>query len=114
MEIPQTRIERRMYLYRLDDSGWTIACDKPVMVGYVDRTSYLSYFPWRTAGDMPNDEKQIAPAKNGSVNMSADGVVTIVLINHRSDNLDKIGSTFNYFNSTVILSPNTNGTYRVK
>jgi hypothetical protein len=113
IERPQTRKERKLYLYRLDDNGWTIACNKPVMVGYVDRTSYVSYFPWRTSGDMPNDEKQIAPAKNGGVDVSPEGVVTMVLINHRSDNLDKIGSTIIFFNSIVVFTPNPDGTYKV-
>lgn len=115
LERPQVRIERNLYLYRLDDSGWKIACNKPVMVGYVDRTSYVSYFPWRTAGDKPDDEKEFGGnAKNGSVKVSDNGIVTIVLINHRCDNLDKNDSKITFFNLTVVLKPNPDRTYNVQ
>jgi hypothetical protein len=82
------------------------------MVGYVDRTSYISYFPWRTAGDKPRDELEFGgTAKNGSVTLSADGVVTIVLVNHKSDDLDKHGSKITFFNTTVVFKPKPDGTY---
>ena len=115
MESPQTRITRNLYLYRLDDSRWTIACDKPIMVGYVDQTSYVGYFPWRTAGDKPCDEQEFGgTAKNGSVYVSENGVVSIVLINHKSDDIDKQGSIVTFYNTTVTLTPSTDGTYIVQ
>jgi hypothetical protein len=115
MEMQQTRLERNLYLFRLDNSGWTIACDKPVLVGYVDRTSYVSYFPWRTAGDKPSDEQEFGgTAKNGSVIVASDGRVTIVLVCHKSDDLDKHGSKITFYNTTVVLKPSNDGTYRIQ
>lgn len=115
IESPQTRIERNLYLYRLDYCGWTIACDKPIMVGYVDRTSYVSYFPWRTAGDKFSDELEFSStAKNGCVNVASDGKVTIVLVCHKSDDLDKHRSKITFYNATVTLAPSSDGTYMVQ
>ena len=115
IEQPQTRITRNLYLYSLDESGWSIACDKPIMVGYVDRTSYLSYFPWRTAGDKPSDELEFGgTAKNGSVTVAANGVITIVLVNHKSDDLNKNDSRVTFYNTTAVLTPSTDGTYIVQ
>jgi hypothetical protein len=115
LEQPQVRTERNLYLYRLEDSGWTTVGDKPIMVGYVDRTSYLSYFPWRTAGGKPSDEQEFGDtAKNGSVNVDSNGLVMIVLICHKSDDLDKAASSVTFFNTKVILAPDMDGTYRVQ
>jgi hypothetical protein len=112
------RVERGLFLFRLEDSGWVRACDKPVQVDYEDCSApnepYVAYFPWRIAGEKPNDEDQFGgTAKNGSVNVTADGVVTIVLINHtntRYNNVDKI----TFFNTKIVLKPNTDGTYMVQ
>ena len=111
------RVERGLFLFRLDDGGWTKACETPVQVDYEDCSSpnepYVSYFPWRTAGDRPEDQIRFAPAKNGSVTLADDGRVTIVLVNHtntKSGELNKI----TFFNTTVVLSPNTDGTYMVQ
>jgi hypothetical protein len=99
--------------YEFSDNG--IASDKTLMTGFVTHTSYQSYFPWRTAGDKPDDEKEFGgTANNGSVVISADGMVTIVLINHRCDDLDKNDSKITFFNTTVVLTPDNDGTYKVQ
>jgi hypothetical protein len=115
VEQPQNKLERNLYLFRLDDSGWTIASDKPVQVDYEDRNSYISYFPWRIAGDKSDDEKQFGgSAKNGSVHVSVDGTVTIVLINHKMNDLSKSGSKIEFFNRPVVLKPKPDGTFNIQ
>jgi hypothetical protein len=113
MEIPQTRIERKLYLYRLDADGWVIACDKPVMTAYADRTSYISYFPRRTAEDNSDNISEFkGTAKNGSVTIGADGTVTIILVCHTSIDLNKVPSHLTFYNSKpIVLKPSTDGTY---
>ena len=110
------RVERGLFLFRLDDSGWVKASDKPVQVDYEDCSApnepYVAYFPWRVAGSKPEDEKRFAPAKNGSVTVADDGCVTIMLVNHtniKTGDMNKI----TYFNSTVVLTPNGDGSYNV-
>ena len=74
---------------------------------------YVSYFPWRVAGDRPEDQKRFAPAKNGSVTVADNGGVTIMLVNHtntKNGDVNKI----TYFNKQIVLTPNNDGTYTVQ
>ena len=101
----------------MDDIGWVIPSDKPVQIDWEEtqngKTSYCSYFPWRTAGNKPNDEREFGgTAKNGSVKISASGVVTIVIINHSMT--DQYQRAPYFFNKTIILKPNNEGTYIVQ
>jgi hypothetical protein len=111
------RVERGLFLFRLDANGWTKASDKPVQVDYEDcgalNEPYVSYFPWRIAGADPKDEDRLSPAKNGSVTVAENGVVTIVLVNHTNMKIGRIGQV-SFFNSTVVLVPNADGTYNVQ
>ena len=105
-------LERNLYLFRLDDSGWTKASDKPVEVDYEDnrnsKGAYMLYFPRRMAGSKPEHEKLLAGGKNGSVEISSNGFVTINII-YNSDQ-----SKYSSFNKTVTLIPNGNNTYNVQ
>ena len=117
-------IERGLYLFCLDNNGWTKACYEPVQVDYfsVDSDIFIPnkgeysiwsaycYFPWRTAGDKPEDKGQFGDGvKDGSVTVSANGEVTIVLVNHKyySNNHGKHPNEFSFENRTVVLIPYT-------
>jgi hypothetical protein len=110
------RVERGLFLFRLDDCGWVKACEEPVQVDYEDCSAinepYVSYFPWRTAGDRPEDQMRFAPAKNGCVTITDDGSVRIVLVYHTNTKPGDINK-ITYFNKTIVLIPSTNGTYIV-
>ena len=60
------RVERGLFLFRLDYSGWTKATDKLLQVDYEDYSlpnePYLAYFPWRVTGDRPENEKEFVGA----------------------------------------------------
>lgn len=111
------RVERGLFLFRLDDCGWVRACEKPVQVDFEDCSApnepYIAYFPWRLAGDRPEDQKRFAPAKNGSVTVADNGVVTIILINHTNTRYNKVDK-ITFFNKTIILTPDNDGTYKVQ
>jgi len=123
-------IIRGLYLFRLDDNAWVKASDKPVQIDYEtlkstwipnkpehDIRSSYTYFPWRVAGDRPADKGQFGYGVNdGRVDISASGIVTIVLVNHRyySDNGSRYIDKTSFENRTVVLIPNNDGTYNVQ
>jgi hypothetical protein len=115
-------IERGLYLFRLDNDGWTKACYEPVQTDYFSMDSSIfipnkgqysiwsayCYFPWRTAGDLPEDKGQFGVnVKDGSVTISNNGEVTIVLVNHKyySNNHGKHPNDFSFENKTIVLVP---------
>jgi hypothetical protein len=111
------RQERPLYLFRLTESGWVIASDNPLQVDWEETqngiTSYVSYFPWRTAGDKLDDEREFGGgAKNGSVKISPDGFVTIVIINHSMD--DESHGKLKFSNKKIVLLPKGDGTFEVQ
>ena len=123
-------IKRGLYLFRLDNNGWTKVSDavqidyysldssiwKPNTIQHNIWSSY-SYFPWRTAGDRPEDKDSFAKGvKDGSVTVSANGDVTIVLVNYKTyyDDYSKYGEKRSFENKTVVLVPNNDDTYKVQ
>jgi hypothetical protein len=111
------RRERPVYLFRLDDNQCVIASDKLLQIDWEETqngiTSYVSYFPWRTAGNKLEDEREFGgTAKNGSVKISANGVVTIEIINHSMD--DESHGKLRFSNKTIVLTPNGDGTFEVQ
>jgi hypothetical protein len=72
---------------------------------------------WRTAGDLPQDKGEFGSGvKDGSVTVSANGDVTIVLVNHKmydDDDYSKYGVKHSFENKTVVLVSNNDGTYKV-
>ena len=100
-------IERGLYLFRLDDTGWTKACNQPVQVDYRNMNGDSKYyFPWRVAGKDGGHFR--GGATNGKVEIFIDGTVMLVIINYESKNEIK------YSNKTIILTPNTYGTYMMQ
>jgi hypothetical protein len=115
-------IERGLYLFCLDNGNWTKACYEPVQTDYFSMDSSIfipnkgqysiwsayCYFPWRTAGDLPEDKGQFGyEVKDGSVTISANGEVTIILVNHKyySNTHSKHTDKFSFENKTVVLVP---------
>ena len=115
-------IKRGLYLFSLDNGNWTKACSEPVQVDYYSLDSSIwipnkpeheiwsayTYFPWRTAGDRPEDKGQFGvDIKDGSVTILDNGEVTIVLVNHKYyyDNQSKYGDKFSFENKTIVLVP---------
>jgi hypothetical protein len=111
------RVERGLFLFRLDDGGWTKASDKPVQVDFEDCSApnepYVAYFPWRITGDRPEDQKRFAPAKNGSVTVADNGIVTIVLVNHTNTKNGDV-NRITFFNTTIVLLPTADKTYTMQ
>ena len=124
-------IERGLFLFRLTDNGWIKACYEPVQIDHYsldsavwkpntiehDIWSAYCYFPWRTAGDRPADKGQFGyGVKDGSVTVSANGDVTIVLVNHKFyyDDYSKYGQNVAFENKTVVLAQNDNNMYTIK
>ncbi len=123
-------IKRGLYLFCLDNGKWTKACDavqtdyfsldvdtwKPNTIEHTIWSSYC-YFPWRTAGDLPNDKGEFGyGVTDGSVTVSANGDVTIVLVNYKmyNDDNSKYGIKRSFENKTVVLVSNNDGTYKVQ
>jgi hypothetical protein len=81
-------ITRGLYLFRLDSNGWTKACYEPIQIDYfglessVDAPNVPQHNIWSLHCYIPR-KKYVSPdVKEGSVTVSADGEVTIVLINY--------------------------------
>lgn len=110
------RIERGLYLFRLDDSGWVRASDKPLQMDFKEimdsKWNYSAYFPWRYDIDLPKDadDKQFT----GMVNILGNGDVFIRMINHKMTNYSDPNSKIKYFYTEVILTPKGDGTYSVQ
>jgi hypothetical protein len=115
-------IKRDLYLFCLDNGKWTKVSDalqtdyfsmdldawKPNTIEHVIWSSYC-YFPWRTAGDLPADKGQFGyGVTDGSVTVSANGDVTIVLVNYKTydDDYSKFGIKRSFENKTVDLKFN--------
>jgi hypothetical protein len=111
------KVERGLFLFRLDASGWTKACEKPLQVDYENCSApnepYVAYLPWRVAGDRPEDQKRFTPAKNGSVTIADDGRITIVLVNHTNTKYAEVNK-LTYFNTMIVLIPSIDGTYTLQ
>jgi hypothetical protein len=115
-------IRRGLYLFCLDNGKWTKVSDalqtdyfsldldtwKPNTIEHIIWSSYC-YFPWRTAGDLSNDKGEFGEGvKDGSVTVSANGDVTIVLVNHKMyDDDNKYGIKRSFENRTVVLEFNS-------
>lgn len=110
-------IKRDLCLFCLDNGKWTKVSDavqtdylsldedtwKPNTIEHRVWSSYC-YFPWRTAGGLPNDKGQFGEGvKDGSVIVSANGEVTMVLVNHKMYDDDKYGRKTSFENKTVVL-----------
>jgi hypothetical protein len=121
-------ITRGLYLFRLDVDKWTKVSDavqtdyfsldssinKPNIPQHNVWSSYC-YFPWRTAGDLPNDKGRFGEGvKDGSVTISSNGEVTIVLVNRKYYYNDKYTDRSSFENRTIVLVPNNEGTYKVQ
>ena len=123
-------IKRGLYLFCLDNGKWTKVSDalqtdyfsldldtwKPNTIEHTIWSSYC-YFPWRTAGDLPNDKGEFGyGVKDGSVTVSANGDVTIVLVNYKTydDDYSKYDVKRSFENKTVVLVSNNDGTYKVQ
>jgi len=108
------RITRGLYLFRLDNTGWVRACYEPVQIDYKEIQNSIwahkCYFPWKIPADYSG--KFQSGATKGSVNISANGEVTIVLINHEQADESKGSPIFT--NITVVLTPTDNNTYFIK
>lgn len=113
IKIKPLRIERNLYLFRLDDNGWTKASDKPVQTDWEETSmtneSYMFYYPRRIVGCETHD----GYVSNGKVKISSDGTITIVLIDHQMNNEYKEKLPY-FFARTVVLVPKDDGTYLVK
>ena len=103
------KVTRSLYLFRLDDSGWTRACAEPIQVDYKEVRdsgwSYVSYFPWRYCKDFPWE---------GMVNKLGNGDIFIRMINHTMTNYSDPNSKIKYFYSELILKPDGKGKYVIK
>jgi hypothetical protein len=124
-------IERGLFSFCLDNGNWTKACYEPVQIDHYSLDSAIfipnkpdhciwsayCYFPWRTAGDRPEDKGQFGDGvKDGSGTVSANGEVTIVLVNHKyyHDTHSKYGQKVSFENKTIVLVSNNDGTYKVQ
>lgn len=122
-------ITRGLYLFRLDKDKWTKACFEPLEIGYYsldssiwkpntiehDVWSTFSYFPRRNVDDRPEYKNTFAKGvKDGSVTVSANGDVTIVLANYKRYYNDKYTAKESFENKTFVLTPNIDGTYKVR
>jgi hypothetical protein len=52
--------------------------------------------------------------KNGSVSISANGEVTIILVNRKWRYDDKFTAKESFENKSIVLEPNNDGTYKVQ
>jgi hypothetical protein len=100
------RLERGLYLFRLDDGGWKIASNKPVQIDWSECDkdgdfSYFSYFPKKFRD---NNIK-------GFVNQLDNGNVEIRIINHQI--IGNYGKLEHFYND-ILLIPNGDETYNVQ
>jgi hypothetical protein len=122
-------IERGLYLFRLDKDKWSKVCFEPIEIGYysldssIDKPnipqhnvwSTFSYFPRRNVDDRPEFKNTFAKGViDGSVTLSANGDVTIVLVNYKRYYNDKYTAKESFENKTFVLTPNTDGTYKIR
>lgn len=113
-------IERGLYLFRLDKDNWTKVCYEPIQTDYYNLDSSINkpnvpqhniwssytYFPMKNVND--------SYVKNGSVKVSANGEVTIVLVNRIWRYDDKYTAKESFENRTVILVQNDGELYTIK
>ena len=103
------KIERGLFLFRLDEDRWTRASDKPVQIDFKEikdlKKYYCAYFPWRYNVDFE---------MKGEVKKLANGDIHLRIINHKMNDYGNPTSRIEYFYTEVILIPKGDGTYRVQ
>lgn len=72
------RLERNLYLFRLDDTCWT-KVSNVIRTDYIDKEAYSVYFPIRNLENCVNIT-EMGGGKNGSVEVTANGDVVINII----------------------------------
>jgi hypothetical protein len=117
-------IKRGIYLFRLDKDKWTkvsesiqtdyysldSSIDEPNVPQHNIWSSYC-YVPVKNITDDYNNNKSL---KNGSVKVSDNGEVIIILVNRKWRYDDKYIATESFENKTIILFPNSDGTFTVQ
>lgn len=110
-------ITRGLYLFRLDNDGWTKVCYEPVQIDHysldssIDKPNVPEHNIWSSYTYVPNRKYN---DNVGSVTVSADGEVTIVLINRIWRYDDKYIATESFENKTVTLVQNDGEMYTIK
>jgi hypothetical protein len=110
-------ITRGLYLFRLDANGWSKACYEPVQIDHfgldssIDEPNVQQHNIWSSYTYVPN-RKYLNNV--GSVTVSTDGEVTIVLINRKWRYNDKYTETESFENKTVTLVRNDGELYTIK
>jgi len=112
-------ITRGLYLFRLDNEKWTkvsesIQTDYYRLVSSVDEPNKPQHNIWSTYCYVPSKKDNGIGVKDGSVIVSEDGEVTIVLVNYRryleSDHAIKQSNE----NRTIVLIPDFDGMYKIR
>ncbi len=118
-------IKRGIYLFRLDKDTWTKVCYEPLQIDYYGLDSSIDepnvpqhntwssycYVPVKNITDDYNNDKSL---KNGSVKVSSNGEVTIILVNRKWRYDDKYAARESFENKSIVLVANVDGTYKIQ
>jgi len=113
-------ITRGLYLFRLDKDGWTKACYEPIQIDYykltssVDESNKPQHNIWSTYCYVPSKKYNSPSVKDGSVTVSANGEVTIVLVNYKRYLESDHAIKQSYENRTITLIQNDGENYTIK
>lgn len=108
-------ITRGLYLFRLDEDKWKIACYEPVQIDYyrlessVNEPNVPQHNIWSSYTYVPRKSLY-----NGSVTVSPEGEVTIVLVNRIWYYDDKYTAKESFENKTVTLVQNDGEMFTIK
>jgi hypothetical protein len=107
-------ITRALYLFRLDNNGWTKACYEPIQIDYYRLISNTDQPIWSTYCYVPSKKGNSPNVKDGSVTVSPDGEVTIVLVNYNKYLESGQAIKQSYENKIVTLIQNDGELYTIK